>query len=83
MSRYNKLKAKALASFSEAHGEWLKPSEFARGIRFVPQRSAWTYLKKLWKFGLLDRHSSGKGTLKYRISERGRLRLRWLRSKGH
>jgi hypothetical protein len=40
-------------------------------ISFLP-RSAWTYLKRLWRFGLLERRSLGKGTLEYRISRVGR-----------
>jgi hypothetical protein len=43
-------------------------------------RSAWTYFKRLWSFGLLERRSQGRGALEYRISELGRDRLRWLRS---
>src|SRR5271154_6695018 len=43
--------------------------------------SAWTYFKRLWRFGLLERRSSGKGTLEYKISDGGTARLRWLRSK--
>ena len=42
------------------------------------RRAAWTYLKRLWRFGLLER-SRLSGTLKYKISERGMARLRWLR----
>jgi hypothetical protein len=80
MDRYNKLKQKTLVFFSEAGGEWLKPYEVARGIDFRPRRSAWTYFKRLWRFGLLDRSYSGRGTLMYRISEAGAARLRWLRS---
>jgi hypothetical protein len=80
MDRYNKLKQRTLAFFSEANGEWLKPHEVARGLDFLPRRSAWTYFKRLWRFGLLERRSFGKGTLEYRISKTGVARLRWLRS---
>lgn len=78
MDRYNKLKLRVLSSF--AAGEWLRPVEVARRINFFPSRSAWTYLKRLWSFGLLERRSLGKGTLQYRISDGGIERLRWLRS---
>jgi DNA-binding IclR family transcriptional regulator len=81
MNRYNKLKQKTLAFFSEADGEWLKPDEVARGLDFWPRRSAWTYLKRLSKFGLLEKRERGRGTLEYRISEAGEVRLRWLRSR--
>jgi hypothetical protein len=78
MDRYNKLKLRVLSSF--AAGEWVRPIDLARRINFFPSRSAWTYLKRLWSFGLLERRSLGKGTLQYRISEGGLERLRWLRS---
>jgi len=78
MDRYNKLKFRVLSSF--ASGEWLKPMDVALRLNFFPSRSAWTYFKRLWSFGLLERRSLGKGTLVYRISEAGAARLRWLRS---
>jgi hypothetical protein len=80
MNRYNKLKLKALLMFANAGREWLKPSEAAERLNFWPPRSAWSYFKRLWRFGLLERRSSGRGTLEYRISEGGAVRLRWLRS---
>jgi len=80
MNRYNKLKEKALSVFASADGEWLKPNEAAERRDFVPPRSAWTYFKRLWRFGLLERRSWGRGSLEYRISEGGVARLRWLRS---
>jgi hypothetical protein len=78
MDQYNKLKFRVLSSF--ASGEWLKPMDVARRLNFFPSRSAWTYFKRLWSFGLLERRSLGKGTLVYRISDAGLARLRWLRS---
>jgi len=78
MKRYNKLKIRTLNVFAFAPGAWFKPSEVAERLNFIPRRSAWTYLKRLWRFGLLER-SSLSGTLKYKISERGMARLRWLR----
>jgi DNA-binding IclR family transcriptional regulator len=80
MNRYNKLKLRTLSLFAFAGDDWLTPSDVAERLDFLPPRSAWTYFKRLWKFGLLERRSSGKGTLKYRISEVGVARLRWLRS---
>jgi DNA-binding IclR family transcriptional regulator len=81
MNRYNELKLKVLSLFA-ATQEWLGPDEAAEKLNFFPARSAWTYLKRLWGFGLLERRSRGRGTLEYRISELGRSRLRWLRSQG-
>ena len=78
MDRYNKLKRRALSLFAD--GDWLRPSEVAEQLNFYPPRSAWTYFKRLWRFGLLERRSMGKGTLEYRISDAGLARLRWLRS---
>ena len=81
MDRYNVLKQEVLALFASTQGEWLTPNEAADRLDFFPARSAWTYFKRLWSFGLLERRSRGRGTLEYRISEQGMVRLRWLRSK--
>lgn len=78
MNRYNELKLRTLSMF--ATGEWLRPDQAAKRLNFFPERSAWTYFKRLWGFGLLERRYFGKGTLAYRISEGGVARLRWLRS---
>jgi len=80
MNRY-KLKLEALSAFAYANGEWLKPDLVAERLDFEPRRSAWTYFKRLWRFGPLERRSSGKGTLEYKISEGGEERLRWLRAR--
>jgi DNA-binding IclR family transcriptional regulator len=79
MNRYNELKLKVLSFFATT-GDWLGPSEAAERLNFRPARAAWTYFKRLSKFGLLERRSLGRGTLEYRISEAGNARLRWLRS---
>jgi DNA-binding IclR family transcriptional regulator len=79
MNRYNELKLGALSLFA-ATEEWLRPNEAAERLNFYPARAAWTYFKRLWSFGLLERRSRGRGSLEYRISELGKKRLRWLRS---
>jgi hypothetical protein len=79
MNRYNVLKLEVLSLFASTE-EWLGPNEAAETLNFYPARAAWTYFKRLWTFGLLERRSRGRGTLEYRISEPGRARLRWLRS---
>ena len=79
MNRYNELKLRALSQF--ASGEWLSPNQVAQRLNFSPPRSVWTYLKRLWSFGLLERRYFGKATLTYRISDAGAARLRWLRSR--
>jgi hypothetical protein len=81
MNRYNKLKLKTLSVFASYSDQWLSPGDVAEQLNFFPARSAWTYFKRLWKFGLLERRSDGKGTLEYKISDGGVARLRWLRSK--
>src|SRR6516165_9607478 len=57
-----------------------RPVDVARLVSFFPSRSAWTYLKRFWSLGLLERRAVGKGTLHYRISEVELKRLRWFRS---
>jgi hypothetical protein len=79
MNRYNKLKQKALSVFANAGGAWLRPSEAVKRLNFWPARAAWSYFKRLWRFGLLERRSLGRGTLEYRISSRGAARHRWLK----
>jgi hypothetical protein len=59
MNRYNELKLQVLSLFASERGAWLEPSEAAERLDFLPPRSAWTYFKRLWKFGLLERRSSG------------------------
>ena len=81
MNRYNKLKIRTLDVFSFAPGAWFTPGEVAKRLDFVPRRAVWTYLKRLWRFGLLERRSTGAGTLKYKISNVGVARLRWLDSR--
>jgi len=75
MNRYNKLKLQALSVFERANGEWLSPDTAADRLNFSPKRSAWTYFKRLWGFGLLERRSWGRGTLQYRLSVGGNARL--------
>ena len=80
MNRYNELKQDVLSIFITVDGEWIAASEAAKRLNFAQARSAWTYLKRLWSFRLLERRSRGRGTLEYRITDLGRSRLRWLRS---
>jgi hypothetical protein len=74
-SRYNKLKRRALEIF-EREGVWLKPGDWSVMARFYPIRAAYSYLKRLSRFGLLERDPAG--SVSYRISEKGRKRLSWL-----
>ena len=61
MNRYNELKLKALSLFAATQGEWLGPNDAAERLNFSPARSAWTYFKRLWSFGLLERRSRISG----------------------
>ncbi len=54
MNRYNELKLQVLTLFAATEGEWLGPNEAAERLNFFPTRSAWTYLKRLWSFSLLE-----------------------------
>jgi len=74
---YNEMKLRALAAF-EANS-WLAPPEWAVLARYYPVRAAYTYLKRLWSWKLLERRLDQRGLLLYRISERGQARLHWLR----
>ncbi|MGB7155257.1 MAG: hypothetical protein WBD08_13755, partial [Candidatus Acidiferrales bacterium] len=54
---------------------------FAVFARFYPIRAAYTYLRRLHRWGLLLRSRDRRGRLLYTISERGLGRLTWLRAK--
>lgn len=74
---YNKLKLRSLAIF-EQNGA-LNPPVWAVHARFYPFRSAFTYLLRLHRFGLLRRGRDTRGRITYSLSARGRQRLDWLR----
>jgi len=77
--RYNQLKLKALDAFEERG--WLSPPAWAILAGFYPVRAAYSYLKRLWRWHLLERMLDRRGLLLYRISKRGQERLAWLREK--
>lgn len=76
---YNHMKLRALATF-DGQG-WLSPPEWAALAGYYPVRSAYTYVKRLWHWNLLERRLDRRGLLLYRISERGQARLAWLRAR--
>jgi hypothetical protein len=76
MDSYDNLKKRTLSALADAGDQWLSPREIGERIDFRPRRSTWTYLNRLRRFGPLERRSSGKGTLQYRISRTGLARLR-------
>jgi hypothetical protein len=74
---YNSLKIRALTIF-ENRG-WLSPPAWAILAHFYPVRASYCYLKRLWRWKLLDRALDPRGLLLYRINSRGTGRLEWLR----
>jgi hypothetical protein len=75
--RYNRLKKRALEVFAR-HAGWLTPRQWAAMAGFYPVRAAYSYLLRLHRFGLLERKSVYRGSLRYRLSNKGKQRLSWL-----
>lgn len=76
---YNQLKLRALVTF-EGRG-WLSPSAWAVLAGFYPMRASYTYLKRLWRWRLLDRTLDRRGLILYRLTQKGERRLEWLRER--
>ncbi len=74
----NELKLKALGIF-ENRG-WLNVPAWATLAGYYPIRSAYTVLKRFHRWHLLECRLDARGLLLYRISDRGRARLAWLRN---
>jgi hypothetical protein len=74
---YNEMKLQALSAFEDR--AWLSPSAWSVLAGYYPVRAAYTYVKRLWRWKLLERKLDRRGLLLYRISERGLGRLTWLR----
>jgi DNA-binding PadR family transcriptional regulator len=61
---------------------FLTPDEVQSWIRPAPdRRSVYSYLLRLANQGLLERRSAGRGSLSYRLTDRGRARLFYLRQR--
>jgi DNA-binding PadR family transcriptional regulator len=60
---------------------FLRPDDILRQLQPMPdRRSLYSYLGRLRGQGLLDRHpQSRRGQLAYRLTERGRARMEYLR----
>ncbi len=73
-------KAQVLLIFDRA-GDFLTPDEVGRELRPPPdRRSLYSYLLRLARQGLLERGPVSRGgRLAYRLTERGRRRLEYLR----
>ena len=80
MAKYNTLKMRALTVFVDRG--WLSPPAWAVLASFYPVRAAYSYLKRLHRWRLLDRAFDRRGLLLYRLSPRGAERLKWLRRSG-
>jgi len=77
LRKYNLLKSRALAAFEDRG--WLSPPAWAVLTGFYPVRASYSYLKRLFKWKLLERSLDRRGLLLYRLSSRGATRLAWLR----
>lgn len=78
ISQFNSLKLRALAAFENR--DWMQPVTWAAITGFNPARASYTYLLRLTRFGLLQRGRGINGLLFYRITDRGKQRLAWLRN---
>jgi len=76
-SKFNSLKRDALQVFAR-HGGWLDVPTWSVRAGFYPVRAAYTYLRRLYGYGLLRRSRDARGRLVYTLSPRGIRRLRWL-----
>ncbi len=77
MHGYNELKRVGLEAFLDRG--WVRPRAWAVLVGMFPTRAAYSYLKRLHRFGLLQRQRNAHGLVLYRLSERGQARLAWLR----
>lgn len=80
-ANFNLLKIRTLEAF-ETFGP-MDPPTLAARIGFYPARSAYSYLLRLSRFGLLRRRQDDHGFLLYSISLKGRERLAWLKAAQH
>jgi DNA-binding PadR family transcriptional regulator len=72
-------KYEVLTAFAQTSG-FLTPDELRIRLRFRPdRRSVYSYLLRLARQGLLERGRTWRGRLTYRLTERGRARLEYLK----
>src|SRR5262249_24532394 len=74
---YNRMKLRALATLEDRG--WLSAAAWAVLAGYYPVRASYTYLKRLWRWKLLERQLDKRGLLLYRMSNRGQVRLVLLR----
>jgi len=76
-SSFNVLKRRTLTIFARHRG-WLDVPNFAVRAGYYPIRGAYSYLARLWHWGLLRRSRDARGRVTYTLSPKGIKRLRWL-----
>ncbi len=75
-------KYEVLTAFAQASG-FLTPDELRIRLRLsLDRRSVYSYLLRLARQDLLERGGTGRGRLAYRLTERGRARLQYLKQRG-
>ena len=66
----------------DRENRFLTPDELRFRLRWpLDRRSVYTYLLRLARQGLLQRGGEGRGRLAYRLTERGRARLSYLKQR--
>jgi len=72
-------KTEVLSIFGRGAG-FLTPDQVRVQLHLSPdRRSMYSYLLRLSRQGLLERNEAGRGRLAYRLTDRGRQRLEYLR----
>jgi DNA-binding PadR family transcriptional regulator len=74
-------KTEVLSIFDLA-GDFLTPDQVRAKLQTrLDRRSLYSYLLRLARQGLLERRQTRRGTLAYRLTERGRARLRYFQQR--
>jgi DNA-binding PadR family transcriptional regulator len=74
-------KTEVLSIFDLA-GDFLTPDQMRAKLQTrLDRRSLYSYLLRLARQGLLERRQTRRGTLAYRLTERGRARLRYFQQR--
>jgi DNA-binding PadR family transcriptional regulator len=72
-------KSQVLEVFERSHA-FITPDQVRLELHPSPdRRSLYTYLLRLLRQGLLESNQGGRGRLAYRLTDRGRKRLEYLR----
>ena len=79
MRERNSLKLRVLEALDRRG--WTNPPLAAVLVGFSPVRAIYAHLKRYERWGLLERARDARGLLLYRVTDRGRNRLAWLRKR--